>query len=71
MNPKYFTICFVLFFILILVGLGIGYNIAVQKEIPAESLRYLWASLIFMFVLFGIIIISLVVHWIRERTKRF
>ncbi len=71
MNLKYFTIGFIAFFILILVGLGLGYNLAVQKDLPQESLRYLWASLIFMFVLFSIILISLVFHWIRERTKRF
>ena len=58
-RPSFFTIGFIFLFFVILEVLFLLYIFFVRKDFSEEILTYVYGSIIFLFVLFGIIVISL------------
>jgi hypothetical protein len=68
---EYFRAGFSIFVLLFLVLLFVFYNFYALNHFSREMLSALWAVIIFIFVLLGIIIISIAYSWfIEERALR-
>lgn len=70
-KPHYFTIGFLFFFFVIFEALIVTYMYFQNKGLSQKILNFVWSSLIFMFIMMGIIIISLflVSHWNKRDVK--
>jgi hypothetical protein len=62
-KENYFRWGFSIFILLFLVILFVFYNFYALSHFSTEMLSTLWAVIIFLFVLFGIIIISIAYFW--------
>jgi len=69
MRRDYFAIGFFLFLFVLVGGLIFIYGRAVGV-VSLETLNLLWAVLIFVFVLMGVILISWVMNSVRKKRER-
>jgi len=65
-RSDYFRFGFSIFVLLFLVALFVFYNFYALNHFSGEMLSSLWAVIIFLFVLLGIIVISIAYFWFIE-----
>ena len=72
MESKYFTPGFLIIFILVIAGLFIVFwQISSSATLTDDTQVAIWSALTVLFVIFGIIIISLFMERIRNRPKAY
>jgi len=70
MDSKYFSTGFIGFLALIILVLFFIYSNLSVVDNSGEALSIFWAALILLFLIFGIIIISLFLGKVREKSKK-
>lgn len=71
-KPHYFTIGFLFALFVIFEVFIVGYMYIQNKGFSERMLMFIWSSLIFLFVMIGIIVVSLflVSHWNKRDAER-
>ena len=71
-KPHYFTIGFLFVFFVVFEVLIVTYMYFQNNGFSQKILMFLWSSLIFLFIMIGIIVISLflVSHWNKRDSEK-
>ena len=69
MNSKYFTVSFVSFFVVLIAGLVFLFSYLSSGD-NIEITQVVWASIIFLFLIIGIVVITLFMNRSSGRLKK-
>ncbi|MFH1425205.1 MAG: hypothetical protein ABIG28_00545 [archaeon] len=71
MKDKNFAVGFIAGFVIVLVVLFFMFNLYSSKEMDGGVLSAFWSVLIFLFLIFGIIVVSLYMNYVKKRGRNY